>query len=247
MKRLAICLVVTVSVALCALAASGVASASGPYTTGQAGADISWPQCNFAPPQTPFGIVGVTNGKVFTANPCLRTEASAYGKNVSFYVNTGFNDRSPHTFPSWPRKCAHGDALCLAYNYGYNGGVAAVDVADKLKVTSDKWWLDVETLNTWNRNVDLNRASIRGTFDALIKRGVKTVGVYSTMYQWGVITGGWQNGWANWVATGAGDVETAKGYCKGNRFTGGPTWIVQYIRRVPDIPRSPDLDMNYAC
>lgn len=218
-----------------------LAAASGPYPTGKIGLDVSWPNCGVQLPKVDFGIVGVTGGTVYSTNKCLAAQAKLYGPNLSLYVNTGWNEASPHLNPTSPRNCAIDDRICKAYNYGFNAGLQAVDVANAAKVHSDKWWLDVETLNTWNAGIFQNRSSIQGTYDALKSRGIPTIGVYSTAYQWNKIVGDWRNGWPTWVATGTGNLMQAKRFCVGNQFTDGPTWLVQYI------PPRPNLDHNFAC
>src|SRR3954465_13658524 len=63
---------------------------------GGTGYDVSYPQCSGALPPSPlFGIVGVNNGIVYSANPCLATECAGAANattttrpKVSFYANT---------------------------------------------------------------------------------------------------------------------------------------------------------------
>jgi hypothetical protein len=66
------------------------------------------------------------------------------------------------------------------------------------------------------------------------------VGVYSTTYQWGVITGGARfPDLPNWVA-GAGDGDEAARWCTpDSSFTGGPVILVQWVEH--------DLDHNALC
>jgi hypothetical protein len=228
--------------AVCVSLTGSLASAAGVYPTGQIGLDVSWPNCGVKLPKVAFGIVGVTGGTAYSTNKCLAQQAAIFGSKLSLYVNTGWNDQSPHINANAPRQCAPADQVCVAYNYGFNSGWQAFDTAVAAKAFSGgKWWLDVETMNSWNDDVNQNRASIQGTYDALKARGVGMIGVYSTAYQWDVITAGWQTGWPNWVATGTATAFQAKRFCVGNDFTGGPTWLVQYI------PRRPHLDHDLAC
>src|SRR4051812_46060583 len=55
------------------------ASASGSYTTGSLGVDISYPNCSVTVPKVSFGIVGVTGGLVYSRNGCAAAEASHFG------------------------------------------------------------------------------------------------------------------------------------------------------------------------
>jgi hypothetical protein len=220
-------------------AASLTASQSGGiYPSGKTGYDVSWPNCSAKPPSKPlFGIVGVSDGTGYSGNPCLAKEASWF-PSLSLYVNTGWYDQSSHINPTSPKVCAAGDADCLAYNYGYNGGLYALNYATSQGVHSVVWWLDVETGNTWNADTTQNRNSLQGEYDALAANGATTIGVYSTTYQWDTITGSWLNGWPGWGATTVRTASQAAQFCVGHQFTGGPTYLIQYTGT---------LDQDYAC
>jgi hypothetical protein len=213
-------------------------TASSPYASGTVGYDVSWPNCGATPPTHPaFGIVGVTDGTGYSQNPCLAQEA-AWFSNLSLYVNTGWYDQSSHINPNSPKQCAAGDEDCLAYNYGYNAGLYALSYANSLGIQASTWWLDVETGNTWNADTTQNRNSLQGEYDALLANGVTTVGVYSTTAQWDSITGTWLNNWPGWGATTVRTAKQAATFCTGHRFTGGPTYLIQF---------SGSLDRDYAC
>lgn len=220
--------------------ALAAAAAASPYTSGATGYDVSWPNCSAKPPSHPaFGIVGVTDGTGYTQSPCLAQEAAWFG-NLSLYVNTGWYDQSTHINPNSPRQCASGDENCLAYNYGYNGGLYALSYASSRHVSATTWWLDVETSNTWNTDTTQNRNSLQGEHDALIANGVTSVGVYSTTSQWDTVTGTWLNNWPNWGATTWRTPKQAATYCTGHQFTGGLTYLIQFTG-------SGSLDRDYAC
>jgi len=191
---------------------------------------MSWPDCAVQVPATAtYGIVGVTDGKDYSiTNPCIAAQAAHFPENLSLYANSGWDDQSPKLNPSSPKACEAGNAECLAYNYGYNAGLAAHDAATAARVFSDVWWLDVEVANSWNDDVNQNRNSVQGEYDALTSRGVRTVGVYSTNSDWQTITGGWHNGWPNWLATADAASSQGRQACTEYEFTGGPTLIVQY-------------------
>lgn len=220
------------------LIGTGTAAAAGIYATGTTGVDLSWANCGTTAPRVSFGIVGVTGGTVYSTNSCVAAEARQF-RSPSLYANTGWYDQSTHLNATSPRTCVTTDANCMAYNYGYNAGIAAWDSAASAGVTSSTWWLDVETENTWNADVAQNRQSIQGETDALRAKGASSVGIYSQAWQWNQITGGWINNWPNWVATGASSALKARTYCTNNRFTGGLTYLAQY--------KSRGLDYNYAC
>src|SRR5438270_2612520 len=97
---------------------SGVVAAQGQYASGTTGVDVSWPNCSSKISATTFGIVGVTGGKGFSQNTCLKAEAFHFG-NLSLYVNTGYPGQSYGLkYQNAPRVCAATDLNCLAYNYG---------------------------------------------------------------------------------------------------------------------------------
>src|SRR5258705_7282923 len=186
--------------------------------------DVSFPQCGGAMPRertAAFGILGTNNGTSFTSNPCLVTEL-AWAKRLSappaFYANTG--NPGPHRAKHWPlgqtspKLCASSDpnSLGCSYDYGWNAAwqsyTAAVDAAQRLhrvdrwnarqRAANVDWWLDVETMNSWQaldghatgaaqlRDV----ATIAGEVDALRTAGVAHRGIYSQPLPWRQITGG---------------------------------------------------------
>lgn len=231
-------LLAALAVTLLVAARPAEAAAASIYPSASIGYDVSWPNCNATPPTHPaFGLVGVSDGTGYSQNPCLAQEA-AWFPSVSLVVNTGWYDQSTHINATSPKLCASGDENCLAYNYGYNAGLYALSYANSQNIQSSVWWLDVETGNTWNSNTTQNRNSLQGEYDALQANGVTTVGVYSTTAQWDSITGTWLNGWPNWGATTVRTASKAATFCTGHRFTGGPTYLIQY---------SGSLDHDYAC
>jgi hypothetical protein len=197
------------------------------YQAGSVGVDVSYPNCSTVLPKADFGIVGVTGGLVYSTNPCLAAQATKFS-DLSLYVNTGLNASQTSQHYLKAQEGCNGDPNCAAYNYGKNAANDAIAYAVSQGVSSSKWWLDVETENTWSSDVMQNRASIQGAYDALKAHGAALVGVYSTTVQWNEITGGWQNGWANWGASTWTTAKQAAKYCKGHEFTGGPTLLIQF-------------------
>jgi hypothetical protein len=164
------------------------------------------------------------------------------------------------------------DSLDCAYIYGY---LAASDSFSKAQsaftakgwgnLTARTWWLDVETVNSW-RGLDnkgkyfadqgLNQAAsqmrnveyIKGSVYYLKRVAqVQTVGIYSTSYQWGLITGGDVADFSDlpsWHAIGSGATAEAraKTLClEQPGFTGGQKTRVQYI------DSALNLDVNVPC
>lgn len=230
----------------------GLALAStDPYPSQGVGYDVSYPDCSRVIGPTAsngspyvFAVIGVTGGKPFTNNGCLAAEygaATSAGRLATLYMNTsgpvGSTARQYENLG--PKACSYKDKISCAYNYGYQEAVAAYDYASSQGATSNTWWLDVETANSWTHQTSENVATIQGGVDALHALNVANVGVYSLPSMWSTITGSAQIGIPVWVA-GASSLSTASGLC-GASFTGGPVWLVQYSNA------SRSLDEDYAC
>jgi hypothetical protein len=227
------------------LVCSGPALAAARPTVGY---DVSYPQCSGRlPKDAAFGIVGVSDGLAYGENPCLAQQyawASGARKAPAFYMNTG-NPGVATTRTDWyrsdgPRTCDTSHEAGCAYNYGFFAAGAAFDLAtDRTGAPpSAMWWLDVETANSWSADAALNLEDIQGSIDYLTGvAGVPAVGIYSTGYQWGQITGGARLPVPSWVA-GALNAKSAPEQCAAS-FTGGPVHLVQYW--------SGGFDADYAC
>ncbi len=217
-----------------------------PYASGNVGVDVSWPQCGTAdmtPSGYDFGVVGINAGLTYSVNPCLQTEADNFaGKQLKLYVNTAWNSESSHINPDSPIECAEGDENCLAYNYGYNAGVAAANAAIDVGISMNtEVFEDVEPDATWSTDTEQNQQSLLGEHDALIDNGATNVGIYSYTTAWNDITGGWQNGWDSWGFTSWTTASDAMSFCTGHRFTGGPSKMMQFT------PDGSNLDHDVAC
>jgi hypothetical protein len=233
------------------------------------GYDISYPQCGGAYPRDiAFGIVGVTRGIVFSENPCLGaggTDASQLawaGLNAELYMNTG--NPGPELSSYWPigqtspRECGTAaspelDTADCAYDYGWNSAQHAYAAAVRAYVSlswaavdatstpvANRWWLDVETANSWRTDVFLNVAALQGAADYLESVGAASVGFYSVGTMWNEITGG-TSGFADypsWVA-GAKTLRGARANCGGEAFTGGAVDMSQYFAK--------GFDADYRC
>lgn len=216
------------------------AMASTIYATGSTGVDVSYPNCSATIPVVKFGVVGVSSGLVYSHNGCAAAEAGHFA-NLSLYANTGLNASNSSAYYTQAQVGCNGDVDCAAYNYGYNAAKDALSYATSQGLHSTKWWLDVETSNTWNADVLQNQKSLQGEYDALIANGATTVGVYSTSAQWHTITGSWLNNWPSWGATTWNNASGAASYCTGHQFTGGPSLLMQYKSR------QSRLDQDVAC
>jgi hypothetical protein len=191
---------------LAVLSVSGMTStalaADPPDTHGH---DISHPQCRRDfPADSAFGIVGINQGRPFSANPCLQAQyqwAAGRPSGAAVYVNT--SNPAPSSAYYWPRSGSSDPALCsdsgsttdagCAYDYGWHAAANALKTGKRLGagVVGHTWWLDVETSNNWNGDGPSNTAVLQGMYDYLRSHGVAKVGLYSTDYQWKRITGGY--------------------------------------------------------
>lgn len=240
----------TAAAAAAVVLVPATAAGARPRTRATTGYDVSYPQCSVALPDNPlFGIVGVSDGLAYGRNPCLATQyawAANAPESPAFYMNTG-NPGAGSTRVDWygqsgPEPCGPDNEAGCAYDYGYNGAQQAFEyTASQIGFAAAggaTWWLDVETANSWSGDVALNGADIQGSLDFLSSQ-VAAVGVYSTGYQWGRITGGLSLGPAvlNWVA-GAANENRARQLC-GSSFSDGPVALVQYP--------SGGLDADYVC
>jgi hypothetical protein len=203
------------------------------------GYDISYPQCGHSlPKNVSFAIVGVNDGIVFSANPCLSSElawAKSYEAAPILYANTG--DPGPARSSHWPAgqtspelcDAANPDTPPCAYDYGWNAAADSYADAANAGAISGEWWLDVESANSWEANTANNVAELQGEVAYLQNRGATTVGFYALASDWETITGGTTAFAAlpSW-RPGAGTQSTAASFCGTVGVTGGPTRYSQY-------------------
>lgn len=235
------------------------------------GIDVSWPQCGTTlPDDQAFAIVGVNGGLANNTNPCF-AEQFAWAQNslggtnqplVSVYVNTG----NPGLLSaSWPTSnayvgisttnqgyvidnpygtCDGTETAACAYIYGWSRAYDDVNERGVPNPATLKWWLDVETGNSWSEtDLAANAADLEGMTDYLQSIGAQ-VGVYSTGSQWKEIVGTVSttsnlNGLDSWLA-GARTVRGAEQNCSNPPLT--PTSKVVLTQFV-----SNNLDYNYSC
>lgn len=130
-------------------------------------------------------------------------------------------------------SCDGSNSQACAWQYGWDRAVqdvtwlstAAGQVSVASAASTYRWWLDVETANSWETGsggLANNAADLQGMVGALKAAGA-VVGLYSTSYQWGVITGGSTagslNGLSDWIP-GARTQSGARSNCSLPGFTG---------------------------
>jgi hypothetical protein len=229
---------------------------SGPtrYKSGSTGYDISWPQCRGAYPSRPYtaAVVGANDGSAFTTNPCLASERSWAGSSLELYLNVNSPAAIDSHSTSGPAgRCSASNTSCLAYNFGYNDAASTVAYDSSHGIRAATWWLDVETAGRcanqfptrgagyWSCNQALNSRTIQGALDAL-RAQHEVVGIYSTHYQWGVITRGYTPSGGSaptWIP--GSQASQARSECStGNSFEGGTPWMLQMYGSRYDVDRA---------
>lgn len=207
----------------------------------------------------------------------LRWGARASGgtnqPKLQLYVNTANPGEVIDQIYTWPTSntdkggytptntygntCGGANDLSCSWMYGWNRAWAAdneyfkpaAQAAGVNDVTGDyTWWLDVETMNTWQEGSEealrRNTAALEG-WAAYFTHHNGKIGLYSTAYQWGVITGNFissdnnLNGLPNWRPSGA-TLANAKANCEVDPLTsGGFISLTQYVKK--------NLDYNHSC
>lgn len=217
---------------------ANVALADAGPLPGAFGYDISYPQCPSRVPEGPvgFGIIGVNGGKPLTENSCMPAQlAWARGGTVApaVYVNTS---SPPATFTTNP--CATTDANCRGFEFGRASARYSLAYVALHDPSVTRYWLDVETANTWSSDVIANAAVLRGMVDVLTAAG-KYVGIYSNNYQFTRIAGNYSPGLDNWIPRPEAKRETVANYCRTTpSFGGGRVAIIQMWYT---------FDENYVC
>lgn len=228
------------------------------------GNDISWPQCGGDIPEPRgFAVIGVNGGRPNTTNPCLAmqltwaasTSDPAKEPPVALYVNTANPGSAAASW--WPTsnayqganvsnpygKCDGTDTAACAYIYGYAMAYDDVNVRGVTDAKHRMWWLDVETGNSWSPDPAANTADLEGMTTYLQSIGAE-VGIYSTMYQFGEITGTVDPGsnlnkLKSWIA-GATSKASARAYCSSSPLTSGGTVALTQFTAGP-------FDYDYPC
>ena len=228
----------TLGVALLFFAWPAFARADGPIPPGAYGYDISYPQCPTTVPAGAFGfgIIGVNNGRAMTQNPCIPAQLAWAKKGAadpSVYINT---NSPPAGFQT--ALCVKTDRICIAFEYGRQAAAYAVSYVDRHSPGISRYWLDVETENTWSTDTHENASVLRGMLASLTGAG-KSVGIYSTSYQFTRIAGSFSPGLDNWVPRPEAKRDTAAAFCRTTPpFGGGRVVMIQLWYT---------FDENYAC
>lgn len=209
--------------------------------SGAVGYDVGNSSCNGTLPSGgAFGVIGVTAGRPYHRSGCLAAEyawATGLTYQPQYYVNLADpGHKSSHWGHGGPRVCHRTpkyDAGC-AYDYGYGAAAAAWRYVRAVGSTGHgRWWLDVETDNTWgfsHAGITANQSVIRGALHYLRARHHVPTGIYTETIWWDLITGG-STAFADvpvWGG-GAGSKRHARQNCRPHSITGGPALLAQWI------------------
>jgi hypothetical protein len=191
---------------------------------------------------------------------------------IQLYVNTANPGEVIDQITTWPTSntdktgyttsnpygtCQGDNDKACSWQYGWNRAVednidrftpAASAAKINSAVSAYTWWLDVETMNTWQSGsseaLERNSATLEGMTHYFTSKGAH-VGLYSTALQWNEIVGGSidpgsnLNGLPNWRPSGA-SLENAKVNCSLAPLTdSGSIVLTQYIQQ--------NLDKNHSC
>lgn len=191
----------------------------------------------------------------------------------SFYANTGNPGPAYSAYwpigQTNPQACDAGapNSSACSFDYGWNAAKNSFDNAVRAhqavngldpataadRSAAARWWLDVEILNSWQTLEPAYGTTsapkwndvyaLAGAVRALWDSGVTFVGIYSTEYQWNLVTGGpsftkdWFAGNPVWLA-GFTEASAPSG-CGARGFTGGRVVMTQYL--------AGGFDNNYPC
>jgi hypothetical protein len=225
---------------------------------GVVGADISWPNCPVGmgvPGRRTLGlplpkssarfvIIGVTNGRAFTRNPCLvmhRQMAQKRGLRTSAYTMLSYPNRAERRKYGAAGPYASRYYINRIANVGYAQTMVAIAGMRSAGLASPFLWIDVEPRaeRGWSARSNRNRALIAGAFRAARERGLG-VGIYTYAGAWTSITDDWQLPVPLW-APGHSHASTyskrrtaTRASCARVGFTGGPLILTQWVWRNRD-------------
>jgi hypothetical protein len=219
------------------------------------GRDIGWPQCSrnvgfrgrngLGQPMPDAGVefvvVGLTNGRAFTPNPCLdrhlswvrshHVQAAAYA--FATYPNRAQLRRFRHHGPYDGRR-----RLGALSNVGHATAAYNVRLMQQHGFVTPHVWLDVEPSSSrpWSRHHSWNRAVVRGWVRGYRDAGY-TVGFYSTSHLFGSIVGGLRLRLPEWRTAGPASPRSALRMCRSGSIQGGPAVIAQWWTTHRDFDR----------
>ena len=225
---------------------------------GVRGGDISWPNCPkglgvpgrrtqglpLPTPQAQFFVIGLTNGRAFTRNPCLTGHLDAArvrGVAVSAYTMLSYPNAAERAEHGWSGPFGTATYADRIANVGYAQAAFALDTMAAAQFPSPFVWIDVEPRaeRRWSRTPANNQALIQGALRAAADRGIGS-GIYTYALAWKQITAGmtldlplWAPGHSR-ARTFAGKMRQTIDSCSRVGFTGGPLVMTQWVWRNRD-------------
>jgi hypothetical protein len=188
-----------------------------------------------------FVVVGVTNGRSFTRNPCLQHHlrwvrrhhvwAAAYA--MSTFPTREQVRRHAHTGPF-----RHRDHRGRLANAAWATARFNVATMRRAGFRTPHVWLDIEpsSVRPWGRRAD-NRVVVRAWVRAYRTAGYR-VGLYSTPYLWHSLLGDLRLGLPEWRTAGPAPARAALAKCATDRFQGGRAVIAQWWTTSRDYDRA---------
>ena len=225
---------------------------------GVLGGDISWPNCPkgmgvpgrrtqglpLPTARAQFFVIGLTNGRAFTRNPCLTGQldaARARGVAASAYTMLSYPNAAERAAHGWSGPFGAATYADRIANVGYAQAAFALDTMAAAQFPSPFVWIDVEPRaeRRWSRTPANNQALIRGALRAAADRGIGS-GIYTYALAWRQITAGmaldvplWAPGHSR-ARTFAGKMRQTIDSCSRVSFTGGPLVMTQWVWRNRD-------------
>jgi hypothetical protein len=215
------------------------ATASGVDVTADSG-------CSTISSGSAFAVIRATTGKPY-ASPdagCFHAavvQAEALPAAPQFYMNLADPGKASagHWNDGGPRACqvAHNYDVGCAYDYGYLAAEQAVGFASSQGARAgSRWWVDVETANTWGSasgapgHKAANVADIQGALKYLGSHGYPA-GIYTETAWWRPITGS-PTTFSHVPVWGGGadSPKNARANCKPVSITGGPALLTQWFK-----------------
>jgi len=183
-------------------------------------------------PGVRFVIVGLTNGRAFTSNPCLARHlrwVRSHHVHAAAYAFAAFPSRADLRRYRGRGPYNGHRFLGRLMNAGDAGARYNIRTMRRHGFTTPHVWLDVEPSSSrpWSGRRDWNAAVIRSWVRAYRTAGY-TVGFYSTRALWRHIVGALRLGLPEWRTTGPASGRSALHRCHQDRIQGGPAVIAQW-------------------
>jgi hypothetical protein len=205
-----------------------------------------------------FAVIRATSGQPYSDadTTCFHnalTAAAQLPAAPQFYLNLADPGKASagHWNAGGPRSChvAKDYDLGCAYDYGYEAARQAVGfAASQGAAAGSRWWVDVETDNSWgNRHLSdppghtaANVADINGALHYLSAHGYPS-GIYTETAWWNAITDS-SKAFSSVPVWGGGadSAANARANCRQVSITGGPALLSQWF-----VTKSVDHDI--AC